>query len=49
MGIIDSQAVLHTRPVTSGNNLQAREEMKRFCLKYQKYNIAKRINLRALE
>ena len=49
MGIIDSQAVLHTRPVTSGNNLQAREEMIRFCLKYQKYNIAKRINLRALK
>jgi hypothetical protein len=49
MGLIDSQVVLHTRPVTSGNNLQVLEEMKRFCLKYKKNKKAKKTNLRALK
>lgn len=49
MGIIDAQAVSHTRPITSSQNPLVREEMKKFRLQYKQYNSAKKINLRALK
>lgn len=49
MGIIDAQAVEHTRPVMSGSNPQILAEANQFFLKYKKNQTARMINLRPLK
>jgi hypothetical protein len=49
MGIIDSQVVLHTKPVSSSHRKDVLTDWRKFHSKYKGYENARKINLRKLK